>query len=90
MPQSLKPIEERTAEVVQATKKLFELGISKNVYPEIEKYFIDTNAFIRGADYSITGRIYLDGISRTLAYNLCTSAGIKSTIVLLAKKPNDY
>ena len=84
MTSKLKPIDIRTTEVVQATKKLFELGITKEAYPELDRFFQDLNTFIKGSDHSITGRVYLDGIGRTLAYNLCVSGTIKSTIVLLA------
>lgn len=79
----LKPINTRTAEVLEATKKLFELGITKQAYPELDGFFRDLNTFLKGSDYSITGRVKLQGLNRTLAYNLCVTASIPCTIALL-------
>jgi hypothetical protein len=86
---TLKPIDIRTTEVIPATKKLFELGITKTTYPELDRFFQDLNMFIRGCDYSISGRVNLDGLNRTLAYNLCASSNISSTIVLLSNKESN-
>lgn len=85
---ALKTTEERTNEVLEATKKLYELGISKSAYPELNTFFQDVNTFIRGTEYSLSGRIVLPGIGRVLVYNMCITSGVKTTIIL--KNPNNH
>lgn len=80
-----KTISERISEIKLIYEKLKNLGIDSEVCPEIKIFKEITNTFVKDS-ISLSGKIKLQSIDRTIVYILSIKSHITSSVALKYNK----